>query len=71
MFSEEGTLTTQGDTGAMGMYACSLMPFVEYMKHRHNTPNITDHQRNHLVTSHLIWNKFTNYADDAAGAGKL
>ena len=35
---------TQGDTGAMGMYACSLIPLVQYMKHRHNTPNKTDHQ---------------------------
>ena len=42
IFSEEGT--TQGDTGAMGMYACILIPLVEYMKHRHNAPNKTDHQ---------------------------
>ena len=52
IFSEEGT--TQGDTGAMGMYACSLIPLVEHMKHRRVTIPQIKLITNHLITSHLM-----------------
>ncbi len=73
ILSEEGT--TQGDTGAMGMYACSLMPLVEYMKYSHTTPNEEDPQSSEVRqpsdVKQLSGVKQVYYADDGAGAGKL
>ncbi len=65
IFSEEGT--TQGDTGAMGMYACSLMPLIDFMKHSNVTtaekilsPQILSYQiRSHQTLSPLLLNKCT------------
>ena len=55
LLSKEGT--TQGDTSAMGMYACSLMPLVNSLKHDVESPTVYPKQ---------VW-----YADDSAAGGKL
>jgi hypothetical protein len=57
--SEEGT--TQGDTSAMGMYACSLMPLVESLSYEYKENE--DPRR--------CYPKQSFYADDAASGGKL
>ena len=51
--SEEGT--TQGDTSAMGVYACSLMPLLRKVKENCSTE-----------CPKQVW-----YADDAASGGRL
>ena len=55
ILSQEGT--TQGDTSAMGMYACSLMPLVEDLRTSIDT---ADKNLKQIF-----------YADDGAAAGKL
>ena len=73
--SEEGT--TQGDTSAMGIYACSLMPLVNSLQ-RDQQPEplqnpVTDFaQQTYTECLHRAsYPKQVWYADDSAAGGKL
>lgn len=65
--SEEGT--TQGDTSAMGMYACSLMPLVGSL--RAEVCDKSADTMTPLETQKASYPKHVWYADDSAAGGKL
>ena len=63
IYSEEGT--TQGDTSAMGMYACSLMPLAESLRKVDHEDHAAHNPRKANYPKQVF------YADDAAAAGKV